>query len=282
MTSGQWPVNQCYCLTSLYKPLLLHISFSARGWQWRCLIRGSRLTWPRRQSTSREWRGECPVFRNGWLLFMRQVNVETLGFGFQAAMNKYKRLSYWKFVMKVLNCVLVNIDSVLIKWLVVWWSLITTCHTLGKLGDETLQTFTFSIQLPLAGKIWQCVTSLNVDQGPDHFQERLLTWLYCTPWDLIWHDNWISNHHWSLHLIIILYMLCDKWAGFWFNLNLIYPQSLCIDWAKGYTRQAASMSHSILCTCALGDGQLVFLHSGFFLTLCATFSGSTAVVGGTF
>ena len=117
MTSGQWPVNQCYCLTNLYKPLLLHISFSTRGWQWRCLIRGSRLTWPRRQSTSREWRGECPVFRNGWLLWMRQVNVETLEFGFQAAMNKYKRLSYWKFVMKVLNCVLVNIDSVLIKWL---------------------------------------------------------------------------------------------------------------------------------------------------------------------
>jgi hypothetical protein len=48
-------------------------------------------------------------------------------------------------------------------------------HALGDLGDETLQTFRFSIQLPLAGKIWQCVTSLNVDQGPDHFQERLLT-----------------------------------------------------------------------------------------------------------
>ena len=45
------------------------------------------------------------------------------------------------------------------------------------------------------------------------------------------------------------------------------------------TRQAASMSHSILCDCALGDGQLVFLHSGFFLTLRATFSGSAAVVG---
>ena len=116
MTSGQWPVNQCYCLTSLYKPLLLHISFSARGWQWRCLIRGSRLTWPRRQSTSREWRGECPVFRNGWLLWMRQVNVETLEFGFRAAMNECRCSSSRKFVMKVLNCVLLDIGSVLIEF----------------------------------------------------------------------------------------------------------------------------------------------------------------------
>jgi hypothetical protein len=61
--------------------------------------------------------GGCPVFRNGWLLWMRQVNVETLEFGFRAAMNECKCSSYWKFVMKVLNCVLLNIDSVLIEWL---------------------------------------------------------------------------------------------------------------------------------------------------------------------
>ena len=79
-------------------------------------------------------RGECPVFRNGWLLWMRQVNVETLEFGFQAAMNKYKRLSYWKFVMKVLNCVLVNIDSVLIKWLFdeVWSQVVILLGIWGK------------------------------------------------------------------------------------------------------------------------------------------------------
>ena len=155
--------------------------------------------------------------------------LKTLEFGFRAAMNECKCSSYWKFVMKVLNCVLLNIDSVLIEWLFdeVWSQAVML---LGIWGIKTLQTFTFSIQLPLAGKVWQCVTSLNVDQRPDHIQEQLLTWLCCTPWNLTWHDT-------TCQIIIealIWSWFCTwaKWAGFMLNLNLIYPQLLCIAWGQ--------------------------------------------------
>lgn len=183
----------------VYK-LLLHISWSTWGWQWRCLIRGFALTWPRRRNTFRTWRGECPVFRNGWLLWMRQVKTWFQSF------SECKCSSCWNIDMKALNCVLPNIDIIELVWieflsLFVWWSLIpkspqilkSFITLLGIWGDETLQTFTFSIQLPLAGKIWQCVTSLNADQGPHHFQERLLTKNSCTSWDLTWHDTTLQS-----------------------------------------------------------------------------------------
>jgi hypothetical protein len=96
--------------------------------------------------------------------------------------------------------------NLLFDWfcsLVVWYSGIR-----GKsaFGAETLQTFRFSIQLPLAGKIWQCVLSLNADQGDDHFQERFLTWLFspCVLKFMVFHYDPLDHN-----------FVGGKWAGLW-------------------------------------------------------------------
>ena len=169
----------------VYK-LLLHISWSTWGWQWRCLIRGFALTWPRRRNTFRTWRGECPVFRNGWLLWMRQVKTLVQSF------SECKCSSCWNIDMKALICVLPNIDTIELVWIEFLWLFgeVWAITPVGIWGDETLQTFTFSIQLPLAGKIWQCVTSLNalIISKSDSWQK-----IGSTSWDLTWHDTTLQT-----------------------------------------------------------------------------------------
>ena len=140
----------------------------------------------------------------------------------------------------------------------------------GMCGMKTLQTFEFSVQLPLAGKIWQCVTSLNVDQGPAHFQERLLAWL-CN--GVIGFDKvptiFPTRDHDCLHRQVTSEMEFWNTKGNWKKKNITCYFSC---WFHQWDRAIWD-----LCANTSGDGQLVFVHSGFFLTLCSAFSESGAV-----